>query len=1144
MSRRARIGLGVGCLAAVVLLAAGGLVYLLSHVPEVEQQADSNPMNVVVSMRAPAEGTTWPVGMTIPVSAHIAAEEAISTAELWVDGGLVAEAELAPGAAAGQGLASWEWLPLAAGDHTLVGRARDARGRLGVSEPVHVRVTETSPAVLAYTVQTGDSLQTIAQSHGLTPEQVTQANPGKVGMELTPGLELLLPLPPIQLVQVHAPVTPEAPMGPGTPPGGLQLGKARFWLGGLLGGNQAPPAAPTLAASVQGCDVQLTFSDASDNESGFFVYRSSASQPAFTRIATLSANTGQGTLAYLDPGQLGPLTYTVAAFNPSGEASSNPVVMNITDPVCAPTEPGGEATQPLPPIEQAGGQITPPPSSNPDLAAPEISARRLEKCTVELSISDRSANEDGFHVYLWPDGEAGYTDEGGYWDWPNAHEGPDPIVLTIEEQHGHVRYYVSAYNAGGESPSNVVEAYLYDDACAGSHSAWDPDALQNGLLQLDPGVTLAYFYSRARPAQSQTYTPWTRTPSDPKAFLPVSGEPFDLLGYLGQTYGPSLVNPMYDYFLADIELWGWAGGQLTPLGSPHLGSILPNVLLACPYEEGCLDKPAYGNPTAELTIPAETKVRRREFYWLGLSAKGPGIWQLSRLPFPDGYDLNPPGLLASGTAGFRTWIDLADPQASCGPLNLGCGLRLVDQGLGSEAGHPGLIFSEIAEGRDLYLRVIPASPDPQGKAHITNTVVVHLSPVSYQPNLPSIGDYYTVEIVDLVQPKLINPPDWGCVILKTDWTYTVLGEPVVLGRAGERICPSPLPPPGDCDIWCQAEQIAKGIKDGFEWLGQQIENLKDMVVGFVADVANTISPGLCSDTCKSVMKAGLNIGITALTGLPPSLPNLDDVANKGLDYAVDYAASQVGADCNDDCKKAFRTALGPLLDQIIPKGSSPSVPEACDAGMGAQHGKQPLCLTNDLAEPAPGSHYEPAVAILRVRRGSAPTIDVKQGELNYIRLVAGGFNSNAAYASSYFDICQYGVSQEYRSDYYYPEGELALNYAPDPNHPMTSEEMYQPELVPVPWLEPGQEVTIPVVLSPATYRYYQGGVRSKCPSMDDWDYLFYAGVTRLTAQPMCFPNAGSMDFNPAACGTADHKEFENPTGPTYYVAPPQAHPAP
>lgn len=135
------------------------------------------------------------------------------------------------------------------------------------------------------------------------------------------------------------------------------------------------------------------------------------------------------------------------------------------------------------------------------------------------------------------------------------------------------------------------------------------------------------------------------------------------------------------------------------------------------------------------------------------------------------------------------------------------------------------------------------------------------------------------------------------------------------------------------------------------------------------------------------------------------------------------------------------------------------------------------------------------------------------------------------------------MSGQSKTDYYYPDGDLARSYQPNSNQPMMTDEMYATELVSLPWLEPGQEVTIPVVLTPATFRYYSGGVRSKCPSVDDWPYLFYGGVTRVTAAPVCASDFDKMIPTVMACGTADHKEYDNPAAPETYVAPLQAVPA-
>ena len=134
------------------------------------------------------------------------------------------------------------------------------------------------------------------------------------------------------------------------------------------------------------------------------VYRSSDAQPALARIATLSPNDGNAPLTFDDPGKWGQVTYAVAAFNAAGEASSNPVSLEVADPACVPPEAGQPAGgdqggPPVPPEAAGDEQVTPPPSTNPDLAAPAISVAREPKCAVALSILDQSTNEDGFHVY-------------------------------------------------------------------------------------------------------------------------------------------------------------------------------------------------------------------------------------------------------------------------------------------------------------------------------------------------------------------------------------------------------------------------------------------------------------------------------------------------------------------------------------------------------------------------------------------------------------------------------------------------------------------------------------------------------------------------------------------------------------------------
>jgi LysM repeat protein len=197
MSRRLRLGLGLGCLAALLLTGVIGIVVALGRIPPVEEQVARSAAAIVVSLREPAEDTTWPANSSVPVYALVTGGEAITSAELWANGGLLGTGVLGPGASSGHAPVNWSWNPDGQGDYTLVVRAQDALGRMGVSQPILIHVSEPAGPILVYSVQPGDTLDSISQAHGVTPEQLGQANPGAAdALQLVPGSILQIQLPP------------------------------------------------------------------------------------------------------------------------------------------------------------------------------------------------------------------------------------------------------------------------------------------------------------------------------------------------------------------------------------------------------------------------------------------------------------------------------------------------------------------------------------------------------------------------------------------------------------------------------------------------------------------------------------------------------------------------------------------------------------------------------------------------------------------------------------------------------------------------------------------------------------------------------------------------------------------------------------
>lgn len=90
----------------------------------------------------------------------------------------------------------------------------------------------------------------------------------------------------------------------------------------------------TLAASAVGDNINLTWVDNSDNEDGFYVYRSTSFDNNYTRIAT----TADGATAYTDNSGVAKDTvyfYKVSAFNSDGESEfSNTVGALVPSGVC------------------------------------------------------------------------------------------------------------------------------------------------------------------------------------------------------------------------------------------------------------------------------------------------------------------------------------------------------------------------------------------------------------------------------------------------------------------------------------------------------------------------------------------------------------------------------------------------------------------------------------------------------------------------------------------------------------------------------------------------------------------------------------------------------------------------------------------
>jgi titin len=177
----------------------------------------------------------------------------------------------------------------------------------------------------------------------------------------------------------------------------------------------APPAAPSglsATAAANGTQVDLTWADNSNNETGFRVYQS-ADGVSYALLATVGPNVTAYSWAGASPGTA--YSFRVTAYNAAGESATSNTA-TVTTPAA--------------------------PAAPSNLAATAVSGTQ-----VSLTWADNSANETGFWVYQSADG-VNYTllasvgaDVTGY-TWSGAAPGTT------------YSFRVTAYNAVAESAAS------------------------------------------------------------------------------------------------------------------------------------------------------------------------------------------------------------------------------------------------------------------------------------------------------------------------------------------------------------------------------------------------------------------------------------------------------------------------------------------------------------------------------------------------------------------------------------------------------------------------------------------------------------------------------------------------------------------
>ena len=217
-------------------------------------------------------------------------------------------------------------------------------------------------------------------------------------------------------------------------------------LSSLLEPPPPAPIAPNNLAGIaaSGYQVDLTWTDNSDNESGFKIEMKAGSSE-FTQVGIASANTGAHTVNGLDP--LTEYTFRVFAYNAGGNSEYSAAASATT------LEPD------------------PAPSAPTELTAVVISGKQID-----ISWKDNADDESGYKIEI----------KSASGDFENAGTVAADVTTFKSENLAALKAYtyrVYAYNLGGNSDySNTVTETTLDPAPCNSSTIVNNGEFKSGIL--------------------------------------------------------------------------------------------------------------------------------------------------------------------------------------------------------------------------------------------------------------------------------------------------------------------------------------------------------------------------------------------------------------------------------------------------------------------------------------------------------------------------------------------------------------------------------------------------------------------------------------------------------------------------------------
>ncbi|MCM2310541.1 MAG: hypothetical protein NDI84_03980 [Steroidobacteraceae bacterium] len=229
-------------------------------------------------------------------------------------------------------------------------------------------------------------------------------------------------------------------------------------------------------------------------------------------------------------------------------------------------------------------------------------------------------------------------------------------------------------------------------------------------------------------------------------------------------------------------------------------------------------------------------------------------------------------------------------------------------------------FTRILLGKPLYVRVVPIDEsDPDGGPACDRerkglpgwVVLVIANALGVPPPEPPEADELQVDPAATYRgPVVYTYPNYNHLCMRSTrghtLNYVLPTDFLVINNTGygngdwfpanQRFCWKTGGGGGGFDPIGALTEVVGGLLSPLEWMVNAVSggwaSLKKFAVNAVASGITELGVP-CGASCKSVLSAGLEIGLAA-AGIPPTIPNFEQLKQQGLDYVAAQVASQTG----------------------------------------------------------------------------------------------------------------------------------------------------------------------------------------------------------------------------------------------------------